>query len=169
MENSVKFLILVFLISNMSCKKDSTILKNRESQSISEFNCLYKAVDKPITKIEVEKFIYGEWQLYGLVVMLPNNSLPDIKIIVSNIPASPSEKPLIEIFENGKSKGKVIFDLEEIKDGNYSNVTIKSESRTLAMDYYNFIKGNIRICEKELMIDNGMAFDAPAYLFRKVD
>jgi hypothetical protein len=34
---------------------------------------------------------------------------------------------------------------------------------------HNIAKGTVRICEKELMLDQGIAFDAPGYLFRKLE
>ncbi len=151
-----------------SCQTENTTPKSRENLSLADFECLNLQADKSLTISEVNKKIYGEWQLYGLLTMLPTKEIPDLMIVLSNITASPSEKPTAQIFENGKLKGKVKFTFKEMKLEEFTSVTIESENETLPVDYYNFIKGTIRICEAELMIDNGMAFDAPAYLFRKI-
>lgn len=168
MKTSLYIFSILFLVANFGCQTENASPKTRENLSISDFDCLNKQADNSLTLMEANKYIFGEWQLNGMITMLPSKEIPDLKIILSNIPASPTEKPIAEIFENGVSKGNVKFELKEMKWESYISVVMESENVSLSTDYYNFIKGNIRICEGELMIDNGMAFDAPAYLFRKI-
>jgi hypothetical protein len=168
MKTSLIIISILSVATFFSCESENATPKSRENLTMADFDCLNKQANQSLTVSEANKLIYGKWKLYGMLTMLPTKEIPDIKLILSNLPTSPSEKPVAEIFENGVLKGMVKFVLKEMKWETYTNVVVESENVSLPADYYNFIKGNIRICEGELMIDNGIAFDAPAYLFRKI-
>jgi hypothetical protein len=168
MKTSRSVISILLVAPLFGCQPENVTQKGLENLKMADFECLNKQANQLLTAIESNKMIYGEWKLYGMLTMLPTKAIPDIKIVLSNIPTSPSEKPVAEIFENSVPMGRVKFVLKEINRESITSVLIESENVSLPADYYNFIKGHVRICNDELMIDNGMAFDAPAYLFRKV-
>ncbi|WP_337042305.1 hypothetical protein [Emticicia sp. 17c] len=136
-----------------------------KAESILDFACLYNSADVPLKVSDAKKNIYGLWQLKGTITMSPPaEEVPNLKIAIS---AVSENKNLAEIYENDKKKYSVNFSLVQKEYEKHLWVEIVPEKETLDDGTYNFIKGTIRICEGELMIDNGMAFDAPAFLFRK--
>ncbi|MFN3852647.1 MAG: hypothetical protein ACK4NY_24680 [Spirosomataceae bacterium] len=169
MKKQILAIGILCLIGLGSCTKsddDVTARSAKASESLNDFECINKAADKSLTINEVKKKIYGEWQLAGMITMLPTKEVPDIKVVFKDLPGS-TTKQLAEYYENGKLKGSTTCTLKEETINQISYVTIASDVEMFDANTYNFIRGNIRICDEELMIDNGMAFDAPAYLFRK--
>lgn len=159
--------MMLVTVALLACKNDSSTPIPTESQTLNDFPCLMKQANESLTTATVNKNIFGNWQLYGKLTMLPTKQIPNLKLTI--LPLQGNKETLsIEIFENNLSKGKVTAKLSEIDALQQTFVQINSENISLPSDYYNFIRGTVRICEKELMIDNGMAFDAPAYLFRKI-
>ena len=59
-------------------------LKTFKAESIVDFECLRNSADVPLTIADVKKEIYGEWQLRGIVSMMPSDDdLPDVKVLLS--------------------------------------------------------------------------------------
>lgn len=160
---------LFCLLSLSSCKtsdEEVTALNSIKAESILDFDCLRNSADVPLKIADVKKEIYGEWQLKGMITMLPpaTGDMPDVRLVISQ---KSNGKQLAEIYRDGKIVNAMTYDLQQNEYEKLSWVTIKPDKETFDDGTYNYIKGTIRICPGELMIDNGMAFDAPAYLFRK--
>lgn len=151
-----------------SCKnKDEEVpaLNMLKAESILDFDCLRNSADVPLKIADVKKEIYGEWQMKGIITMSPAaTEIPDVRLVISQ---KSDGKQLAQIFENGKLTHSTTFDFKQEAFEKLFWVTIQPDKDRFDDDSYNYIKGSIRICPGQLMIDNGMAFDAPAYLFRK--
>lgn len=169
----MKKLILGFslfsLLTLNACKTtddEVPALNMIKAESILDFDCLRNSADVPLKIADVKKEIYGEWQLKGMITMVPSSSedMPDVRLVISQ---KGTGKQLAEIYKDGKLVNTMTYDLEQNEHEKLSWVTIKPDKETFDDGTYNYIKGSIRICPGELMIDNGMALDAPAYLFRK--
>ena len=115
---------------------------------------------------DVKGNIYGEWQLRELIGNMPTKSkVPDLKVVFKEI----SDKQVADIYSDGKLSTTIAYSLKQ-KDGNgYRSVEIISDSTNFQNGDYNFLKGTIRICENQMMIDNGIAVDAPGYIFTKIN
>ncbi len=99
--------------------------------------------------------------------MIPSTEVPNIKI---------------EFLADGgvtvTNAGKTVFtnaySINAVTENDYSYINITTDAVTITDEFGqdssgdNFLKGTIRICENELLIDNGIAFDAPGYLLRKI-
>lgn len=160
---------LFSLLSLNACKTaddEVPALNMIKAESILDFDCLRNSADVPLKIADVKKEIYGEWQLKGMITMAPpaTGDMPDVRLVISQ---KGTGKQFAEIYRDGKLVNTMTYDLEQIEQGKLAWVTIKPDKETFDDGTYNYIKGSIRICPGELMIDNGMAFDAPAYLFRK--
>jgi hypothetical protein len=159
MKKSTLF-IVGLLILVMSCKDN-----NDNVVESDELLCINENIDKPLSVADVKKYIYGEWKLVGLITMLPSKEVPDIKVVFKDVLGAPIDKQIAEYYEDGKLVGSTLYSLKQ--DG-ATIVNIVSDSQTFDNDKYNFFRGIVRICKDELMIDNGIAFDAAGYLFRKL-
>ncbi|MFT5885514.1 MAG: hypothetical protein ACI9IP_001974 [Arcticibacterium sp.] len=138
-----------------------------QAESFQDFTCVYQQADNPPAIADARKWIVGKWQLKGIISMVPNMEVPNIKV---------------EFLADGgvfvTNAGKTVFtnaySINDVTENNYSYINITTDATVitdgLGQDSSgdNFLKGTIRICENELMIDNGIAFDAPGYLFRKI-
>ncbi|MBA4848933.1 hypothetical protein [Emticicia sp. BO119] len=136
-----------------------------KAESILDFDCLRNSANVSLKIADVKKEIYGEWQLKGMITMVPpSDEVPNVKLIISE---KADGKQLAEIYENDKLTKIMTYDLIQSEYEQIFMVGINPDKEKFDDGSYNFIRGSIRICTGELMIDNGMAFDAPAYLFRK--
>ncbi len=101
--------------------------------------------------------------------MLPSETVPNIKVTFKDILGAPIDKQVADILINEKPVGFVFYSLKEYLNDNLSYVLIQSDSIYIGnTKEYNFIRGGIRICSDELMIDNRIASDSPGYLFKKI-
>lgn len=159
-------LSLLYLSSCKIADEEVPAMNSIKAESILDFDCLRNAADVPLTIADVKKGIYGEWQLKGAITQVPmQEEVPDVKLKISE---KSTGKQLVEIYENGKLAKTMTYDLEQGQHEKLLWVIIKPDQETFADGSYNYIRGTIRLCPNELMIDNGMAFDAPAYLYRKI-
>ncbi|RYU92873.1 hypothetical protein [Emticicia agri] len=159
---------LFSLLSLNACKtsEENTPSPNMlKAESILDFDCIRTSADVSRRIADVKKEIYGEWQLKGMITMMPSFEVPDLKIVISQ---KSDGKQLAQVYENGKLTKAMTYDLVEDEYNKIYYVGIKSDKDKFDDGSYNFITGNIRICPGELMIDNGIALDAPGYLFRKI-
>ena len=158
-------LVLAFpLIFACENDKDSAINPNSEmiqGEDSGEFPCVNAQADTLPTLDSAKALIVGKWQLKGMIARMANPEIPNYQI---------------EFLADGgvtvTLAGKKVFSdaysvIEETSNG-YRNLKLITDSLMDLENQHNIVKGNIRICEKELMLDQGIAFDAPGYLFRKV-
>jgi hypothetical protein len=130
------------------------------AEGVEEFTCVNAQADSLPTLDEAKERIVGKWQLKGMITMMPVTEVPNIQI-------------------EFKEDGGVFVSLagENVYTDAYSVIeSEENETRLLKLigdnlmtqSEYAIAKGNLRICEKEMLIDHGIAFDAPGYLFRKI-
>ena len=158
MKKQLIYITMLSCMSFLACKKEV-------QQQVAMSDCLNKTVDEPVVVADVKGKIYGEWQLRELIANIPNPKVPNLKIIFKEI----SDKQVADIYSDGKLSTTIAYSLKQ-KDGNgYRSVEIISDSTNFQNGDYNFLKGTIRICENQMMIDNGIAVDAPGYIFTKIN
>ena len=163
-------LVLFSLVLSMSACKKSAIdsMKSNKAESFQDFDCLSKSVDKPLLVSTVRSKIDGEWQLRGTIFNMPTTEVPDVRIIFQTLSGILSDIHMISLYEDGVFKHSITYTLKQEGLNTIPYVTLVTDKDHFDNGDYNFFKGTIRICDNELMIDNGIAFDAPGYLFRKI-
>ncbi len=151
---------LLFSCESPSVNEEMSTVAMIQAEEPSSFNCINEQVDKAIPVIEASNKIVGEWQLKAIISMLPRNQIPNIVLKIDRDLA-------VRVFLAGKEihRDKLSFSTEF--DNVFRNLVIQSSRQEFSNGDFNFLYGNLRICNKEKLIDNGIAFDAPGYLFRK--
>lgn len=165
----MKFTITAFaLLVFASCEKTSVnaeIPDNvafLDAEALSEFTCINQQTDNPPRISDARKWIVGKWQLKGMITMIPYVEVPNIKIEFK-------EDGGVFISNAGENVFTNAYSLNENENNGYKSIVISTDDfGTDPFNENNILSGTIRICENELMIDNGIAFDAPGYLLRKI-
>jgi hypothetical protein len=161
MKKQLIYLAILSCLGFTACKKDV-------QQEVVASDCLNKTVNNPVVLGDVKYIIYGEWQLREIIANIPNSKVPDLKVVFKPTQGVQVTYNTVDIYENGKLTNTVTFSLKQ-KDGNgYRSVEIVTDSANFKNGDYNFLKGTFRTCENQMMIDNGIAVDAPGYVFTKV-
>jgi hypothetical protein len=158
-------LLFVLLASFSSCKSEDEVLnENIKTENPADFTCLNSVVDTPFLIPDITKYLYTSWTLKNVVTMVPSKTVPNVKVVFN-------KNGTVDVYEDGKKAYQTTFTLKEESGNSYKWVTISSEANNLAdhPTIKHIIAGTIRLCEKELILDHGMAFDAPAYMFRKTE
>ncbi len=153
--------IVLSILSFTACKKEA-------EQQIVVSDCLNKTVNDPVLIADIKSKIYGEWQLRELIANIPNPKVPNLKIVFKPTKGFQVKDEEAYIYENGKLTNTVTFSLNQKDANGYQSVEIVSDSEKFQNGEYNFLRGSIRICENQMMIDNGIALDALGYVFIKV-
>jgi hypothetical protein len=73
----------------------------------------------------------------------------------------------VSVFRAGKNLHDDELSISTEVGNVFKGLVLESSRKNFSNGDFNFLYGNLRVCDKELLIDNGMAFDAPAYFFRK--
>ncbi len=155
------FIFLCLLIFSFGCKKDEDLK--------TKTDCFVNQVDTATKKVDVLKYIYGTWKLTSMITMLPSDNVPNIKVTFMDVLGAPIDKQVANVSIDDKMIGTVIYSLVEKEVGGTTFVNFETESFVIGnTNEYNFIRGAIKICPEEMMIDNGIAFDAPGYIFSKI-
>ena len=170
----MKYLILGLLAFSFTACEDKAMEEDNsnevaflDGESFQDFTCVYQQADTPPAIEDARKWIVGKWQLKGIISMMPSMEVPNIKV---------------EFLADGgvfvTNAGKTVFtnaySINDMTENDYSYINVTTDAMTITdgigqdVNQDNFLKGTIRICENELMIDNGIASDAPGYLFRKI-
>lgn len=109
----------------------------------------------------------GKWKLTDYFAFRSLIDDPNLKIEFSKGKAE--NEYIAEVKEDDKSIGNATFQLEETI--NLDNLKIlkmtTNKTKQFSNARYNFLFGEMRICKNKLLIDNGMIFDAPGYVFDK--
>lgn len=170
----MKYLLFTLLVIGLgSCEKASVDTEISDSiafveaEAYSEFDCINQQADNPTSEDNARKWIVGKWQLKGMITMMPTTEVPNIKIEFK-------EDGGVFVTNAGKNIFTNAYSINETTENGFKYLIISTDFITNTDNFgndlgeYNFLKGTIRICENELMIDNGIAFDAPGYLLRKI-
>jgi hypothetical protein len=146
------YIFLVVLLFSCSCAKNDDI--NTESAlKASDFDCINDNIDKALNIKDVEAFLYKSWKLRYVATMLPSNKIDNIELKFN-------KDGVCEIYKDGKLSESVGFKIYNKLENNFKSVNIESQKSNSQI-----LNGRIMICEKQLLIDQGMALDAPAYYF----
>ena len=160
MKKQLIYLTILSCLSLNACKKEN-------EKEVSTSDCLNKTVDNPVLVEDVKNLIQGEWQLKELIGNMPNPKVPDLKVTFKPTSGFQTDYKIAEIYANGKLTNTTTFLLKQKNGNGFQSVEIVSDSTNFQNGEYNFLRGTIRICENQMMIDNGIAFDAPGYVFVK--
>lgn len=133
-----------------------------EAETLEEFNCVGQQVEDLPSIEDARTMIVGTWQLKGMITMMPTEEVPNIKVEFKEDGGVFVTNAGENVFTNAYSIN------ENVSEDGYRSIVITTDEFGTDFNENNFIKGTIRICEDELMIDNGIAFDAPGYLLRKI-
>jgi hypothetical protein len=113
---------------------------------------------------DVEKNIEGKWNLTEYTAGRAPQAKPKLEIEFTK--GSTKNEYVAQVFEDKKAIGNVTFAITERTEE--KNLILTSDQKKLfTNDRYNFFYGNFRICQNQLMIDNGGIFDAPVFIFDK--
>lgn len=163
-----KILLVLTVFSLMACEKEevSEAVNNNlafiTAESLEEFNCVGQQVENLPTIEDARTMIVGTWQLKGMITMMPTTEVPNIKIEFK-------EDGGVFVTNAGKNVFTNAYSINDKIENDYRSIVITTDQFGIETNEYNFLTGTIRICENELMIDNGIAFDAPGYLLRRVE
>jgi hypothetical protein len=93
-----------------------------------------------------------------------------MEILFVGSPGTVTDNQVAYVMEKGKMIGTVTYTISEsIGEDKNKYLKINSgENITYTNGNGNIIRGQLRICQNELLLDNGMAFDAPGYLFKRI-
>jgi hypothetical protein len=154
------FLLLTLLVLFLSCSEDTDPIIPCEASG---------KLDN--TKAEANQHIYGRWKLIKIFAFrVQNIEVPDMEILFVGSPGTVTDNQVAYVMEKGKMIGTVTYTISESigEDKNkYLNIN-SGENITYTNGNGNIIRGQLRICQNELLLDNGMAFDAPGYLFKRI-
>lgn len=161
-----KYLFLSILISlffsceSQSVEEEMSTLAMIQAEEIASFTCINQQADEAIPASSAADKIIGEWQLKAIMTMRPNDEVPNIVLKIS--------KDLsVSVFRAGKNLHDDELSISTEVGNVFKGLVLESSRKNFSNGDFNFLYGNLRVCDKELLIDNGMAFDAPAYFFRK--
>jgi hypothetical protein len=154
------FLLLTLLVLFFSCSEDT------------DHNIPCEASGKlDNTKVEANQHIYGRWKLIKIFAFrAPNVEVPDMEILFVGSPGTATDNQVAYVIQKGINIGTVKYTISESLGENknkYLNIN-SGENITYTNGNSNIIRGQLRICQNELLLDNGMAFDAPGYLFKRI-
>lgn len=170
-----KLLLILFIPFFISCENDdpeglTPLPAMIQAEEPSAFECINAQADNPPTLENAKKWIVGKWQLKAMITMIQNSEVPNYQV---------------EFKEDGgvfvSKAGELIYtDAYSLIEGEqFENPAIQiitdnlmpnsTEGDLVIGNEGSIIKGWVRICENELMLDHGIAFDAPGYLFRKME
>jgi hypothetical protein len=160
------FLFVLGSLLIMSCTKKEVEVSDKGGVDLRD--CVLEDPIVSLTKAEAQKHIYHTWILKKIITMLPTEKVPNIKVQFKDALGAPIDKQIADIYIDDKLIGSVLYSLKETTFENIIYTNFETEVDLIGESQeYNFIRGGLRICKNQLMIDNGMAFDAPAYIFEK--
>ncbi|AWV99625.1 hypothetical protein DJ013_16175 [Arcticibacterium luteifluviistationis] len=155
------------MFSFMACEKDDVSeAANNDiafitAEGLEKFDCVAQQVDSLPSIEDARSMIVGTWQLKGMITMLPTVEVPNIKIEFKEDGGVFVTNAGENVFTNAYSIN------DNVSENGYRSIVITTDEFGIETNEYNFLTGTIRICQDELMIDNGIAFDAPGYLLRR--
>ncbi|WP_131458376.1 hypothetical protein [Jiulongibacter sediminis] len=159
-----KLLLGVMLVAFMSCEKTDSqpINETDKAETLDDFTCINEQADNPADLADAQNWIVGKWQLTGIIAMMPDVEVPNIQVEFKSDGGVFVEKDGENVFTDA-------YSVIENESNGYTSLQVITDQLPDNFDEYNIVKGTLRICESELMIDQGIAFDAPGYLFRKIE
>ena len=130
------------------------------AEGIEEFSCVNGQADNPPALEDAKNWIVGKWQLKGMITMVPNTE-------VQNIQLEFKEDGGVFVTLAGENVYTDAYSVIEKEENGYKSIQLVGDNMMVESEYA-IPRGTLRICENEMMIDQGIAFDAPGYLFRRI-
>lgn len=162
-----KLVALIFMLTSViTCdttlpsQDENSSLAMLQAENLENFTCVNAQADKAISVSEAKEKISGEWQLKAVMTMIPQNEVPNFVLKIT-------DDLSVSVFRAGKKIHEDELKITEESGENYRVLKLESSRQDFSNGDFNFLYGNLRVCEKELFIDNGIMFDAPGYFFRK--
>ncbi|MDP5122212.1 MAG: hypothetical protein NWQ46_11495 [Spirosomaceae bacterium] len=157
---SILFATLIFSCESQTVDEEMSTEAMIQAEATGSFNCINEQADKPITLTEANSKMAGEWQLKAIMTMIPSNEVPNIVLKIDKDLA-------VSVYIAGKKQHDDQLSIATEAGNVFKGIVLQSSRNQFSNGDFNFLYGNLRVCDKEMLIDNGMAFDAPAYFFRK--
>ncbi|WP_341226610.1 hypothetical protein [uncultured Arcticibacterium sp.] len=164
-----KILLVLSVLSFMACESEDVASSEAiddvefiEAETLEEFDCVGQQVENLPSIEDARTMIVGTWQLKGMITMMPTEEVPNLKVEFKEDGGVFVTNAGENVFTNAYSIN------DNISDNGFRSIEITTDEFGIETSEFNFFTGTIRICEDELMIDNGIAFDAPGYLLRKI-
>lgn len=167
-----KLLFLLLIPFCFSCEESNETASPEPdfitAESIDAFDCVNDQADNPPALADAQKWIVGKWQLKGVISMIPNPEIPNYQVEFM-------EDGTVIVTKAGERVYTDAYSVIDSKEGDYQYLEIITDSFEIVdglnsnFNEHNIVEGTLRICEKEMMVDQGIAFDAPGYLFRKIE
>jgi hypothetical protein len=152
------FSTLGFSILLLSCANEEVATKK---ENIQDFACINAQADAPPTLSEAKQRIVGTWQLRMMSAFRAGPApVENIKVVFSNAGK-------VQIYKDNVLRIDTEYTLKEEVQNDYRSITIDSKNQGDS-DFYSPVRGTVRVCDDELLLDHGMAFDAPGYFFEKL-
>ncbi len=132
------------------------------AEGIEKFDCLNSQADAPPALDDAKEWIVGKWQLKGMITMMPQNEVPNIQLEFK-------EDGGVFVSLAGENVYTDAYSVIETEENGYKSIQLIGDNMMIdETGDYLLPRGTLRICEDEMMIDQGIAFDAPGYLFRRL-
>ncbi len=152
----MKKILVITLAALMlgSCKKSA------DNMPADNFDCVKRGGELK-SRAALEFQIVGIWKLVKISAMIPNPPVPNVSITftsASQVQISKNDK----LIYNGK------YEWTEIVAPNETIYLLDIKSWNYQTLGDNYIRGSIRMCNTQLMVDDGMAADGPGYYFVKI-
>lgn len=159
-----KLLLGLMIVGFISCEKvDSEPLDETDkAESLEDFTCINDQADNPPALSDAQNWIVGKWQLTGVIAMIPNPEVPNIQVEFMSDGG-------VFVTKDGDNVFTDAYSVIENETNGYTSLQVVTDQLPDDFNENNIVRGTLRICESELMIDQGIAVDAPGYLFRKVE
>jgi hypothetical protein len=149
---------MVFMTTS-ACQKSEEDLLEAKATTIN-FDCVNAQADKAPALADAQKNIVGSWTLKRVASMMPTTSVPNIEIIFR-------QNGSYDLIKDGKVIGTDTYKIKEESMSNSTWLTISATQESFSNQEYNIVRGSLRVCANEMLIDNGMAFDAPGFYFAR--
>ncbi len=153
--------LLSFAACETSTVESEEISDMIKAESIEDFSCINQQADNPPLLSDAQTKIVGKWQLKGIISMMPATEIPNIKVEFK-------EDGGVFVTKDGENVYTDAYSVIEKTENGYTSIQVITDNLMDGFNENNIVKGTLRICDNEMMIDQGIAFDAPGYLFRKL-
>jgi hypothetical protein len=146
MKKLIAFALLVLFTT--ACSEDNVDVEN----------CSYSS-NRYRSYTQITQNIVGTWVLKKQIVMLANAPTPNVKIVLD-------KNGRVEFYRNDMLVHQDTYRIESQPNSDEFRLVVSSWGDTLDENRW-FVSGTIYLCQSELFLDNGIAFDAPGYVYQK--
>ncbi|GAB3919429.1 hypothetical protein [Larkinella terrae] len=102
-----------------------------------------------------ENQIRGEWQLAKVIAFMPNQTVPDVRLVI--------DRNRITVWENGTQTNRFRYIILK----NHSKELLLVTDAQPGNNAWRVQRAGLQLCKNRLLLDTGRAYDAPAYDFHR--